>query len=289
MAAAAKDAVVFTYEGQRVYYTANNPWVEQAQQPTTAPRAPTTAPTPTTTPAPTLPRVNRNFFTLGFPGFEGKDSDWLTQGPLYGAFVGNEQIVVANNLSSMARALDVLAGRRPSLAKVDPQGLKADAPPGTYLSGVGLTAAFGAGDGAADAAATAGATTKPAGKTAGAVSSELGPGVQLALFGSLKGKARLARFDAGEDEQSLFVDATFSMTDEAAAQQLKNLALGVRALVSFSQAEQKRLAEPIDIQVAGKDVMLRWHWPVGDCPELLRLTSGTPAATAPTAATKSVR
>jgi hypothetical protein len=90
------------------------------------------------------------------------------------------------------------------------------------------------------------------------------------LFGSFKGKARIARFDMGENEQNDYADATFSMIDPDSAEQLKNLLLGVKALVSMSQAKQRPLIDPLDIESAGNDVILHWSMPTTKLSELLR-------------------
>jgi hypothetical protein len=76
-----------------------------------------------------------------------------------------------------------------------------------------------------------------------------------------KGKAQFARFDLGENDQNEFADASFTMTDPDAAEQLKNLLLGIKALVSLSQQQQRPFIDPLQINSFGKDVILHWEMP----------------------------
>ena len=65
------------------------------------------------------------------------------------------------------------------------------------------------------------------------------------MFGSFNGKAQLGSFEVGEEAQSVFINATFAMTDPESAQQLKTLVVGVRALLALTQAKFKPLIAPI--------------------------------------------
>jgi hypothetical protein len=196
-------------------------------------------------------------------GVEGKHSRF--RGAFYTAYVGQDLIVMTLDLPAMAETLDVLNSKKSSLAKEDPHGLKAPAPPGVMLIGAGLSAYWTGGNLAGDdkiAGDKTSGTTRPV----RVANSDFG----MDLFGSFKGKARIARFDMGENEQNDFADATFSMIDPDSAEQLKNLLLGVKALVSMSQAKQKPLIDPLDVESAGNDVILHWSMPTTKLSELLR-------------------
>ncbi len=189
-------------------------------------------------------------------------------GAFYTAYVGQGLIVTTLDLPAMAEELDVLNAKRPSLAKEDPHGLKVDTPSGVIVVGAGLSAQWTGGnlpgpDTSADY--KPGATTRPV----SVANSDFG----MDLFGSFKGKARIARFDMGENDQNEYADATFTMIDSDSAGQLKNLLLGVKALVSLSQAQQRPLIDPLDVESAGNDVVLHWSMPTAKLSELIRLAA----------------
>ena len=185
-------------------------------------------------------------------------------GSFYTAYVGQDLIVMTIDLPAMAEALDVLDAKRPSLATEDPHGLKAAAPPGLIMIGAGLSAQWTGGNVAGHDQRTddeAGATTRPV-KVADR-------DFDLDLFGSFKGKARLARFDVGEQGPSDYADATFSMADSDSAGQLKNLLIGIKALLALSQANERPLIEPVAIESAGDSVSLHWSMPTTKLARLL--------------------
>jgi hypothetical protein len=184
----------------------------------------------------------------------------FNKGPVYTAFVSQDCIVIAGDLPSMADALDVIQGRKPSLAQQDPQGLKIKQPPGVILLGAGLTAEF--------SKENTGSTTQPA------VSANVGGGggFGLDMFGSFKGKAKLAQLDMGEDDQNLYVDGLISMKDADSAEQLRNLVLGIKALVSLTQTDSKPLIDPLDVQWTDSNVTLHWSWPTAKLADLFRLS-----------------
>jgi hypothetical protein len=93
----------------------------------------------------------------------------------------------------------------------------------------------------------------------------------MSMFGALQGKARLARFDMGEDDQNVFIHASVSMLDPDSAEQLKNLINGLKALVALSQARNAPLVDPLDIQIKDNDVLLNWTWPTAKVAELVQL------------------
>jgi hypothetical protein len=184
-------------------------------------------------------------------------------GAFYTAYVGQNLIIVAMDLPSMSEALDVIDNKKPSLQKEDPHGLKATAPPGVIAIGAGLSAYWTGGN--LDTGDKSNSTTRPV----RVVNSDFG----LDLFASFKGKARLARFDCGENQQNDYADAAFTMIDSDAAGQLKNLFLGFKALVSLSQTADTPLLDPVDIEVAGNDVVLHWSIPTAKLSELLHKLS----------------
>jgi hypothetical protein len=183
----------------------------------------------------------------------------FNKGPAYTAVVGQDCIIIAGDLPSMANALDVIQGRKPSLAHQDPQGLKIKPPPGVMFLGAGLTAQI--------SKENAGSTTQPAAAT------DLGHGggFGLDMFGSFKANARLAQLDMGEDGQNLYVDGLVSMKDADSAEQLKNLALGVKALISLTQTDSKPLIDPLEVKLDDSNVVLHWSWPTAKLGELFRL------------------
>jgi hypothetical protein len=192
-------------------------------------------------------------FRLGL----GNGQITLDKGPCYIAFVGQDSIVIAGDIPSMAQALSVMQGNTPSLATQDPQSLKVDAPPGAIMVGAGIMASFSQNN------------TGAAGGAAQSANNAAGLGFD---FGSLEANAQLARFDMGEDQQHLYIDASVAMNDSDSAGQLKNLVLGVKALICLSQADKKPLLDPLQIDLSGKNVALHWSWPTAKLPELFRLT-----------------
>ena len=213
---------------------------------------------------------SRGYLGIGLGGSEDYRRSW--NGSFYTAYVGQDLIVVALDLPSMAEALDVLDAKKPSLAKEDPHGLKLEPPPGVIVVGAGLSAEWTGGNlGGHDNLSDdkAGSTTRPV----RVANSDFG----LDLFGSFKGKARLARFDMGENEQSEYADAAFTMIDPDSAGQLKNLLLGVKALVSLSQAQERPLIDPLKVEAAGNDVALHWSMSTAKLTELLRDAAQLPA------------
>jgi hypothetical protein len=205
----------------------------------------------------------RNQISIGIGGATAS----RFHGAFYTAYVGQDLIVVAMDLPSMAEALDVIDGKKPSLQKEDPHELKAQAPPGVIAVGAGLSAYWTGGN--LEAGDKSNSTTRPV----RVANSDFG----LDLFGSFKGKARLARFELGENQQNDYADAAFTMIDSDAAGQLKNLFLGFKALVSLSQTADTPLLDPLEIEVAGNDVVLHWSMPTAKLSELLHQLSEPPA------------
>jgi hypothetical protein len=243
------DTVVFAYDRQEVHYSSSCLMPEMFGKPSKS-----------DAPA----QESRGYFGVGLGG----DYRRSWNGSFYTAYVGPDLIVTALDLHAMAGALDVLNGKKPSLAKEDPHGLKTEAPPGVIIIGAGLSANWAGGnlaghDNLSDE--RAGATTRPV----TVADSDFG----MDLFGSFKGKARIARFDMGENEQNEYADATFTMIDPDSAGQLKNLLLGVKALVSLSQSQQRPLIDPLEIDAAGNDVALHWSMPTTKLSELIRLAA----------------
>jgi hypothetical protein len=262
--AKADDAVVISYQKQEIYYSSLPilgllvPGVEHAPRHVHHTSKVTKAP---------VDKPERPELGIGF-GSEEFGERWQN-GPSYTAFVGNNLIVVTTDLPSMAEALDVLNGKKPSLVQQDIHGLKVDVPPGVILHGAGMTASLSTGDLAA-------AATQPAGNNGGSFGMD--------MFGSLKGKAMLGRFDMGEDEKSEYADASITMVDAGSAEQLKNLLLGVKALVTLSQGEQGALIAPLEVQSAQKNVTMHWSWPAANLGDLIRLAHlrGDDAGSVPT-------
>jgi hypothetical protein len=212
-------------------------------------------------------------------GTGGDVMTWL-KGPSYAAFVGNDLIVLTADLHTMAVALDVLNGKKPSLANQDPHGIKINPVRGSIMAGAGFTAVFKAAN-VDDPANGPGSTTQPM-----KVSESTTGGFGLDLFGSFTGKAQVASFDAGEEEQSVFISAAFSMVDVESAEQLKNLAIGFKALVALSKTARQPLIDPLMIQTDGKKVTLHWSWPVAKLDELSRLARNPSDAATSSPATR---
>jgi hypothetical protein len=185
------------------------------------------------------------------------------KGPSYTAFIGQDLIVVAGDLPSIAREIDVIQGKRPSLAQQDPQGLKIDAPPGVMFLGAGLTAAISKDNPKDGDNHTTGRDAKP-----DKPDDFASRGFGLNLFGSVKAMARLGQFDLGEDDKQIYVDGMFTMKDAESTEQLKNLVVGVKALIGLTQQQAKPLLEPLQVQAADKHVLLRWSWPLTRLTEL---------------------
>ena len=208
-------------------------------------------PTPATLPAappeknpPDHPLHNRFIIGLG-------DSEVAidpNKAPAYVAFVGPDLMVISGDLPSIGHALDVLHGKHPSLAQQDPNAIKMNPPPGTFVIATGLSAEF---QNQNDDKPT---TTQPAPTIGGALG--------LDMFGTLKAKARIASFDVGENDHNLFADASLAMKDDDAAAQLKNLVIGVKGLIGLTQPKVSPLLDPLEIQSAQKEVSLHWSWPV---------------------------
>jgi len=179
----------------------------------------------------------------------------------------NGALVIGNDSSPLGRAvagaIDVIEGRKPSLDKQDPQGLKAQTPPGAIAVGAGLTAEL-----AGNYPEAAGTTRD---KNEAERPSQVVNNFTFDLFGSFKGRVNLARFDFGEDDQNLYADAQFAMKDSDAAVQLTNLLAGMKALIYLTQSGAKDLLNPVEIKTVEKDVKLRWAWSTAKLPELFRL------------------
>jgi hypothetical protein len=252
-AATARDAYLFSYDGQDIHYTSDNSWISDdvaAAFGAVRHRGISQPPEPIVQP--------HASFGIGLGREDPLEIQRLMLGPVYTAFIGQDFAIATTDLPSMAHALDVLHDKKPSLAKQDPQGLKADVPPGVIFQGAGLTAELNA-----DNLSHQGEKT---------VAENGGSGFGFDLFGSFKGKARLARFDMGQDDHDLYLDASLAMINADSAEQLKNLILGIKALISLSAADRKPLIDVLQIQTAGADVVLHWKWPTTNLAELFRLT-----------------
>ena len=195
-------------------------------------------------------------FTLGLD-----DSSWNPlRGPSYTAFVGDDLMVIAGDLRAIAAGMDVLQGRRPSLANQDEHNLKSDVPAGAIIVGAGVTANFRGAVG--EAPKDGNATTQPA------VAQKSGSS-GLNLFAPITGKARLARAAYWEDGQSEHVSVTIGMTDTESAEQLKNLVVGMKSLVFLSQEMARPFLAPLDVQATGTSVTLQWSYPTSKLVELM--------------------
>jgi hypothetical protein len=200
-------------------------------------------------------------------GIEGSHSRF--HGAFYTAYIGQDLIVTALELPAMAEALDVINGKKPSLAQENPHDLRVEAPRGVFFIGTGLSAEWVGGNiGIGGKLPEDKSTTRPM----RVANSDFG----MDLFGSFKGKARIARFDMGEDEQNEYADASFTMIDADSAGQLKNLLLGVKALVSLSQAQATPLIDPLEIDTAANNVTLHWSMSTAKLSELIRQMAEAP-------------
>ena len=277
-AAGAKDAVEFTYEKHTVHYLADglqtlfSPQVNRTGQPGRAEGQHSYGygPEPRTT------------FTLGLGTGKGDPLN----GPSYVSFIGPDLLVLDGNIRSMADTLDVLDGRKPSLKKLDPKGLKFDVAQGAFALGAGIRASL---QGEEAKKAPAGHAADPPQPTV----REPGGGFVFNFLGSFEGKATLGRFDMGEDAQAEYIHASIRMIDPESAEQFKNMILGLKALVSFSDATQKPLIAPLDVRAAGRDVILQWSWQTDKVSDLLRLLHTEPdhdrSTEAPTSTTQPAR
>jgi hypothetical protein len=199
-------------------------------------------------------------------------------GPSYTAFVGQDLVVMAGDLPAIAGGLDVMQGKKISLAQQDPQGLKVEDLPGVMLVGAGLTANYSKDDSDASSKHSA---DRP---DANAARTELGGSIRFDMFGSFKAKARLARFDLGEDDKQLYVDAILTMKDAESTEQLKNLVNGVKALIGLTHQEVMPLLVPLQIRAADTSVTLHWSWPAASLADLLRLMEAQDGRKHPTTA-----
>jgi hypothetical protein len=265
---AAKNAVTFNYQGHTVHHSSQG--LEALVDRSAEAPADKVAGAPTgkaenhgEAVATKQEPVRRNTFSLGL-GI-GKINDPF-RGPVYVAFVGQDLLVASGDIRGMADALDVLDGRRPSLAKEDPKGLKIDAPKGAIFVGAGLTANLQGNTDEKNKEKTAADSSRQP------LAHDARSGFGFDFLGSFSGKATLGRLEGGEDAQSEYIHASLTMVDPASAEQLKNMILGLKAMVSFSSnSAQKALIVPLNVRAAGKDVMLDWSWSVGKMDELYRL------------------
>jgi hypothetical protein len=249
-AADEKDAILFSYDNQAVHYLPENPWISDSVAAAVGARRHTARLKPERPAVEPAAGVE-----IGFAAGDPEEIQHLMNGPLFVAFVGEDFVVATTDLPTMAHALDALNGKRPSLAKQDPKGLKADPPPGAILQGAGFTAGINANNVDQQENQSGGAT-----------------GGGLDLFGSFKGKTRLAQCDIGQDENDLYFNAKIMTTDAESAEQLKNLMIGVKALISLSKSDKKPLIDPFEIHGVGNNVVLHWKWPTTKLSELIRLS-----------------
>ncbi len=260
----AATTLTFTYDQQEIHYTSVNMFhflVDPSlAMPDEAPLPPATRPA-----APV--KKPSSEFVIGL-GSDTGENPFVHKKPSYTAFVGQDLIVIAPDFPAIANALDVIHGKKPSLAQQDPQGLKVDAPPGVWLVGAGLTAEYSKENAAKGNHHTADATgNAPPDAKAGDLSEK---GFGFDLFGSFKAKARLARFEAGQEDKQIYVDAWLTMKDAQSTEQLKNLAIGLKAMICLSQKNVTPLLLPLEIQRANNDVVLHWSWPNAKLSELIQ-------------------
>ena len=248
--AAVKGSLSIAYDQQPITYADTPP-----THLLTPPRPPTPATLPASPPEKNEPdHPPHHRYVLGLGDSQTIDPN---KGPAYVAFVGPDVMVISGDLPSISQALDVFHGKRPSLAQHDPNGLKINPPPGAFLVATGLSADF---QNQNDAKPS---TTQPA--------PTLGGALGLDMFGTLKAKAHIARFDVGENDHNLFADASLAMKDEESAAQLKNLIIGVKGLIGLTQPKLPPLLEPLDVQSVQKEVSLHWSWPVAKLGDLYTL------------------
>lgn len=260
--AAAKDAVAFTYERHVVHYTSQglehllNPPAEE-HGPQTTHRAEKDHPT--------QPADRRATLSLGL----GTGNSDPFRGPIFVAFVGQGLVVVTSALRDMADCLDVLDGRKPSLAREDPNRLKVEAPAGAVFVGVGLSANLQADTRQGD--------DRPARHDAHRhATHDATGGFNLNFLDSFSDKVTLGRFWGGENADGEYVHASLTMVDAPAAERLRNIALGLKGLISLSaDPAQQPLIEPLTVRATDKDVLLDWTWPANKTGDLVRLIKET--------------
>ena len=134
----------------------------------------------------------------------------VLSGPLYVAFVQPDIMIIATDLPFMARALDVLDGKQPSLATQDPLGLKLRATPGAMVEAAGIDP-----------------NPVPAG---GAIKS-----------------ASMTRFTFSVDGKQLRIEASLTMPDSDSADQVKDTIVGLKFVGGASQPDAKALLDPITV------------------------------------------
>lgn len=258
--AAARNGVTFNYQAHAVHYSPKG--LQALMEQPVEPRA-ARAEDHGESAASKQETAPRNSFSLGMG--MGKTNDPF-RGPVYVAFVGQDLLVASGEIRGIADALDVLDGRKPSLAKQDPNGLKIDVPKGAIFVGAGLTANLQGNTDEKNKEKTGADSSRPP------LAHDASSGFKFDFLGSFSGKAMVGRLEGGEDAQSEYIHASLTMVDPASAEQLRNMILGLKAMASFSSnSTQKPLIVPLDVRAAGKDVLLDWSWPAGKTDELYRL------------------
>ncbi len=213
------DAVVVSYGSQTIHYSSLSLSHFWSMPDDKAPSAATQAAKDVEPPI----EKTSSSISIGL-GQGGRGLDF-SKGPCYTTVIGQDLIVVAGDLPSIANAIDVMQGKKPSLAQQDPQKLKVEAPRGVMVLGAGLTAGFYKKN-----------TDKPDKHAANEIDgARVTPkddgdkGFGLDLFGSVRANAELARIDMGEDDKQIYVDGLLAMKDAKSSEQLKNLVIGLKA------------------------------------------------------------
>ena len=246
----AADKVVITYQNQEVYFSSANLCTALGFSPASF--------IGTRSKATTSPVPRRSTLQIGLGGGPNDVFPGVSPGASYAAIIGPDMVVAAIDLPAMATALDVLAGRRPSLAQEDTHHLKMEWPAGVICAGAGIQAELRGGDPTTEPTLTA---TNPRGN------------FKLDLIGSFEGKAELGRFDMGEDDQSVYIEGSCEMVDADLAQQLSSMILGMKALIVLSKPQHAELIAPLEAHAADKTVTVRWSWPVSKIADLYRISA----------------
>jgi hypothetical protein len=192
-------------------------------------------------------------FGSGGVGFEDSDAVQASAMPTFASFLDDQTLLVANDVRSLTRLLDVADGKTPSLADKggDVWKTRAKAPDGTWITSIGLGNFLQGGA----------ANTGVDGPLAESVAS---------LTRDIKG----GWCYVGESKPDhLFAECHVETAKPDTARQAKAVVDGFKAMMLFSDKGTAQFAKDMESTVEGDDMILKWRCPTTALPDILNSMS----------------
>jgi hypothetical protein len=186
-------------------------------------------------------------------GFEESNAVQASAMPTFASFLDDQTLLVANDVRSLTRLLDVADGKTPSLADKggDVWKTRAKAPEGTWITSIGL------GNFLQGGAANTG-VDGPLGESVASLTKDIKGG--WCYIGESK-------------PDHLFAECHVETAKPEAARQAKAVVDGFKALMLFSDEDAAQFSKALESTIEGDDMILKWRCPTAELPDIMEFFS----------------